>query len=147
MVPHPDSTILNQITPAAAVSQFNKAIEKDQWIRAALGPRRQLTKVQTAPMRVGGINQSYFPHGLILGDAAGQQDPLLGDGLTYGMKAAKIAADTIVHAFKKNNFSMKSFKQYHVKWRSLFGWDFFWYDTWSGVNLGGHFFDLVSAFS
>jgi flavin-dependent dehydrogenase len=127
MVPHPDSTIMTQITPAAAVSQFNRAIDKEQWIRAALGPRRQLTKVQTSPMRVGGVAQSHFPHGLVLGDAAGQQDPLLGDGISYGMKAAQIAAETIVEAFRKNNFSMKMFKRYHNGWKALFGWDFFWF--------------------
>lgn len=77
-------------------------------------------------MRVGGIRRSYMPHGLILGDAAGQQDPLTGDGLQYGMRAAQIAAEVIGRCFQRNDFSMSAFKKYDDAWKSLFGWDFLW---------------------
>jgi len=67
-----------------------------------------------------------MPHGLILGDAAGHQDPLTGDGLQYGMRAAKIASDTIGRSFQQNDFRMAAFKRYQDQWKALFGWDFFW---------------------
>lgn len=111
--------------PLHAVHQFNKALQ-EPWINATLGPTRQLTPVRAAPMRVGGVHRTYFPHGVIVGDAAGHTDPLSGDGLQYGLRAARMAADTLSRALTERNYSMSSMQRYEKEWKSAFGWDFFW---------------------
>lgn len=111
--------------PLHAVHQFNKALQ-EPWINATLGPSRQLTPVRSAPMRVGGVHRTYFPHGVIVGDAAGHTDPLSGDGLQYGLRAARMAADTLTRALTERNYSMSSMQRYEKAWKSAFGWDFFW---------------------
>lgn len=111
--------------PLHAVHQFNHALT-EPWIKSTLGPHCQLTSVRTAPMRVGGIHRTYFPHGVIVGDAAGHTDPLSGDGLQYGLRAAKMAAETLHRALTERNFSSSSMQRYERAWRYAFGWDFFW---------------------
>lgn len=115
----------NTIQPLHAIHQFNKALQ-EPWINATLGPVRQLTPVRSAPMRVGGVYRTYFPHGLIVGDAAGHTDPLNGDGLQYGLRAAQMAADTLTRALTERNYSMSSMQRYEKAWKAAFGWDFFW---------------------
>lgn len=122
----PYGDVLAWHIPRYISTLFDRLTKSEPWINASLGSKRELSSIQTAPIRVGGISKSYFPQGLIIGDAAGQQDPLTGDGLQYGMTASKIAAEVIVNAFKKNNFSEAVFKRYDNKWKKCFKWDFFW---------------------
>jgi len=79
-----------------------------------------------APLRLGGIAKSYADHLIILGDAAGQIDPLTGEGIQYAMDAAEIAAESLAEAFAENDLSEASLKRYHDRWRRAFGYDFAW---------------------
>jgi menaquinone-9 beta-reductase len=129
VLPHPDSgsqPFSNALSPNVLQEKFVSVTENEPWIRTALGPRCKLSRLQTAPLRVGGVPRSYFPNGMIVGDAAGHQDPLTGDGIQYGMQGARLASKTIIDAFRQNDFSLRRFKQYEKAWKSLFGWDFFW---------------------
>ncbi|MFX1571675.1 MAG: NAD(P)/FAD-dependent oxidoreductase [Promethearchaeota archaeon] len=101
-------------------------IENDPFISKALGPNAELEEMKAAPIRFGGTSQSYDNNLLLVGDAAGMIDPLTGEGLQYAMDAAEIAADIIVAAFKKNDFTKKFLKQYQRKWMKSFGKDFKW---------------------
>lgn len=111
--------------PLHALHQFTNAIENEPSIQAILG-HGDITNVRSAPMRVGGVTRTYFPHGLIVGDAAGQQDPLTGDGLQYGMLAGKMAANVLFKALNEKNYSSQSMMRYEHDWKNVFGWDFFW---------------------
>jgi len=82
--------------------------------------------LKVAPIRIGGIAKSYADHLLIVGDAAGQVDPLTGEGIHTAMIAAKIAARTIVEMFQEGDFSEQSCKVYHDRWMKDFGNDFYW---------------------
>ena len=101
-------------------------IEEDPHISKAIGPKAEIAKMKAAPLRLGGIAKSYANHLLILGDAAGQIDPLTGEGIQYAMDAAKIAADTLEEAFAANDFSEQFLQRYHRRWMKAFGWDFYW---------------------
>ncbi|MFX0010180.1 MAG: NAD(P)/FAD-dependent oxidoreductase [Candidatus Hermodarchaeota archaeon] len=101
-------------------------IKNDPFISEAMGPNAELEEMKAAPIRFGGINQSYGDHLLIVGDAAGMIDPLTGEGLQYAMDAAEIAADTISEAFQKNDFTKSFLKRYHKLWMKSFGHDFKW---------------------
>ena len=101
-------------------------IKNDPFISKALGPNAEIEEMKAAPIRFGGIEQSYDDHLLIVGDAAGMIDPLTGEGLQYAMDAAEIAANTIAEAFQRNDFKKSFFKRYQKLWMKSFGKDFKW---------------------
>lgn len=104
----------------------HELIKNDPFISKFVGPNAELEEMKAAPIRFGGIDQSYDDHLLIVGDAAGMIDPLTGEGLQYAMDAAEIAANTISEAFQKNDFTKRFFKRYHKAWMKSFGKDFKW---------------------
>ena len=59
-----------------------------------------------APIRLGGVKQSYDKQLLLLGDAAGHVDPLTGEGIHTAMMGAKIAAFAVDEMFRGCNFSL-----------------------------------------
>lgn len=68
----------------------------------------------------------YGDNIIIVGDAAGQGSPITGEGLRTGLYYGEIAAKAIIKAFKKNDFSQDSLKQYSdlSKKNPLFGYDY-----------------------
>jgi len=101
-------------------------IKENPYMSKAIGPNPKLEKMKAAPIRFGGIPKSYGDQLLIIGDAAGQIDPVTGEGIQYAMDAAEIAAKTIQEGLKKNNLSERFLKQYHKGWMKAFGKDFKW---------------------
>ncbi len=101
-------------------------LEKDEYIVEALGPKAVIEPMNAAPLRLGGVKKSYADNFLVVGDAAGQIDPLTGEGLQYAMDAGELAAIALKEAFKKNDFSAKSLKKYQKLWMKSFGKDFKW---------------------
>jgi geranylgeranyl reductase family protein len=101
-------------------------LEEEPFLVNALGPEAEIEPMNAAPLRLGGVKKSYADNLLIVGDAAGQIDPLTGEGLQYAMDAGEMAAETIEEAFKKNDFSSKVLKNYQKKWMKSFGKDFKW---------------------
>ena len=61
---------------------------------------------------------------LVLGDAAGQTDPLTGEGIHTAMIAAKIAARVLHEAFAEGDLSAARLEAYHGAWMKAFGRDF-----------------------
>jgi geranylgeranyl reductase family protein len=95
-------------------------------VAGALGPGAQIEEMKSAPLRLGGIERSFDDHLLVVGDAAGQIDPLTGEGIQYAMDAGEIAARTIQEAFETSDFTREVMRRYHLGWMSLFGMDFRW---------------------
>ena len=83
-------------------------------------------KIKTAPIRCGGEEKTYGDHLIVIGDAAGQVDPMTGEGIHTAMVAAKISAETILEMFEARNFSEEATCIYHQRWRNAFGKDFPW---------------------
>lgn len=108
------------------VTMHHSLLKDDPFISKAIGPNAKIEKMKAAPIRFGGIPQSYDNNLLIIGDAAGQIDPLTGEGIQYGMDAAKYAANTIEKAYKKGNYSKRVLKKYQQTWMKSFGRDFKW---------------------
>ena len=101
-------------------------LRADPHVSKAVGPDPEMDAMKGAPLRLGGIAKSYGDHLLILGDAAGQIDPLTGEGIQYSMDAAEIAAQSLAEAFAENNLGAASLQRYHDRWRRAFGHDFAW---------------------
>jgi len=91
----------------------------------SLGPNAILNPIKTAPMRTHTIDKSYGDHFLIIGEAAGQVDPFTGEGIQYGMDAAKIAADVLVDSFLLGDLSEDQLKQYQDQCSKKFQREFF----------------------
>jgi geranylgeranyl reductase family protein len=101
-------------------------LRNDPHVRQALGPNAELERMRGAPLRLGGIPQSYSDHLLIIGDAAGHIDPLTGEGIQYAMDAAELAAQTLAEAFAAGDFRAAFLKRYQKRWHRSFGSDFKW---------------------
>jgi flavin-dependent dehydrogenase len=98
----------------------------DPQLREAMGPNPRMEQFRAAPLRIGGIPQPFGDHLLIVGDAAGQIDPLTGEGIHYAMEAAEMAADVLYDGLRNNNLSAGFLREYYVRWQHAYGRDFAW---------------------
>jgi flavin-dependent dehydrogenase len=58
---------------------------------------------------------------LVVGDAGGQTKPTTGGGIFYGLLCAEAAADTVVAAFQKGDFSAEALSAYEREWQRRLG--------------------------
>jgi geranylgeranyl reductase family protein len=107
-------------------SIHDRVLRDDPQLRKALGPRAQIRRMQGAELRLGGIARSAADHMLIVGDAAGQIDPLTGEGIHHAIEAASIAAEVIGEGLRANDLSEAFLSRYHARWMNAFGSDFRW---------------------
>ncbi len=68
-----------------------------------------------------GPSKTYFERTLLVGDAAGMSKPWSGGGVIWGLTAARIAANTVIRAFEKDDFSEGFLSQYERGWKKVFG--------------------------
>ena len=98
----------------------------DPYLRSAMGPNPRMENFRAAPLRIGGIPRPYADHLLVLGDAAGQIDPLTGEGIHYAMEAAEMAADVLAAALRAGDLSAAYLREYHRRWHRAYGRDLAW---------------------
>ncbi len=67
-----------------------------------------------------GYVRSYDNRTLLIGDACGQNKPLTGGGIMFGLKASCYAASTLEEAFEKGRFDGKILKRYEDMWKRDF---------------------------
>ncbi len=114
-----------EVSPKELVRVHEERILHDPFIQAVLGPHAEfLETFRVAPLRLGGIKRSYARQLLIVGDAAGQTDPLTGEGIHTAMIAARHAATTIGEMLAQHDFSEKACSRYHERWMATFGREF-----------------------
>jgi digeranylgeranylglycerophospholipid reductase len=65
------------------------------------------------------LRKSYAERVLVIGEAAGQVKGTTGGGIYYGLLAARLAAETISHAFAMGCFSTTTLQAYERAWHSL----------------------------
>jgi geranylgeranyl reductase family protein len=107
------------------VQVYRDTIMRDPFIQRALGPRAEpMERVRIAPIRLGGEARSSARQFVAVGDAAGQTDPLTGEGIHTGMIGGKLAAHTIHELFARGEFSERACHVYHTRWMAAFGNDF-----------------------
>jgi sulfite reductase alpha subunit-like flavoprotein/flavin-dependent dehydrogenase len=100
-------------------------VSKDPFMQRLLGSDAiALERPRVASLRTGGEERSSAAQFMAVGDAAGQTDPLTGEGIHTGMIGAKLAALTIHEMYEKDNFSESECQVYHERWWKDFGKDF-----------------------
>lgn len=67
-----------------------------------------------------GYVRSYANRTLLVGDACGQNKPLTGGGIMFGLKAAGYAAIALEDAFGRGRFDASCLKQYEILWKKDF---------------------------
>ncbi len=65
----------------------------------------------------GPIDKTFDSGIMVVGDAAGQVDPVNGEGIENTVRCARIAGETAVEAIEKGNTSSKYLKKYEDLWR------------------------------
>ncbi len=61
---------------------------------------------------------------LLIGDAAGFVDPMMGEGIAYAMRSGQFAANVIDDAFRRGSFAERSLSRYPQLCRDEFGANF-----------------------
>ncbi|KAI9028468.1 hypothetical protein DFJ74DRAFT_703446 [Hyaloraphidium curvatum] len=70
--------------------------------------------------------RSYGDRVLVIGDAAGQVDPLTGEGIHTAMVAARLAAQTAAEMFSAGRFDEAATAVYERRWAAEMGPEFFY---------------------
>lgn len=111
--------------PTKLKSLLESEVARDPFVREVLGDGAEpLEPPGISPLRLGGERKSYGEALLVLGDAAGQTDPLTGEGIHTAMIAAKIAARVLSDALAEGDLSEHRLSSYHREWMRAFGRDF-----------------------
>ncbi|MFW2387600.1 MAG: NAD(P)/FAD-dependent oxidoreductase [Polyangiales bacterium] len=114
-----------RVPPTQLKSLLQTDVAMDPYVRAVLGDQAEpLERAGLSPLRMGGEPRTHGERLLVLGDAAGQTDPLTGEGIHTAMIAAKIAARVLHEAFDEGDFSEDRLSAYHRAWMKDFGRDF-----------------------
>ena len=89
---------------------------------------RVLDVAQCAPIEIhggaahasGGVRQHVFQNIVLVGDAAHQVNPLIGEGIRHALRVGRMAADAI-DGYLKEESGLATFKeQYERNWRGAF---------------------------
>lgn len=67
-----------QVTNDKMAFWHEELLRNDPYVRNSLGNKYKIEPMKAAPLRLGGIDNSYDEHLLIVGDAAGMIDPMTG---------------------------------------------------------------------
>ncbi len=104
---------------------YEDKILNDPFIQRVLGPRAEfLEPVRTASLRMGGEARSTMQQFMAVGDAAGQTDPLTGEGIHTAMLGGRLAARRVLEMFGANTFNDSASAVYHQRWMDTFGKEF-----------------------
>jgi len=111
--------------PSRLKSLLQTDVSADPFVREVLGDRAEAIEPPgISPLRLGGERRTYGTALIVVGDAAGQTDPLTGEGIHTAMVAAKIGARTLAEALDAGDLSAARLADYQRKWMSAFGREF-----------------------
>jgi geranylgeranyl reductase family protein len=73
------------------------------------------------PLPLSPLTRTYGRRVLAVGDAAGLVKPTTGGGIYYSLLSAGWAADVVLRAFERGDFSAASLSEYEATWREQLG--------------------------
>jgi len=85
--------------------------------RIAGPPGRVISRL----LPLGPLRRTYGDRVLAVGDAAGLVKPTTGGGIYYSLLSARWAAETVVAAFERGEFSARTLGGYEERWRAHLG--------------------------
>jgi geranylgeranyl reductase family protein len=78
-------------------------------------------KIQGGALPLTPLKNTVANRVVLCGDAAGQMNPLTGDGIHYAMSSGKFAADVIIKALEEGRTDASFLSRYHTLWDNDFG--------------------------
>lgn len=90
------------------------------------------------PIPLGTLKNTALNRILVVGDAAGQVKPTTGGGIYFGLLCADLAAQTLIDAFKKKDFSHNFLRRYEINWKKKIEFD---------LTMGLYLRKLISHFN
>ena len=92
-------------------------------IEKKLGPIKKLGELKEIEFHYGLIpndglsRKTVFNNLILVGDSAGQANPLVLEGIRYAIKFGRVAGDVVANAIKSGNTDKKSLFPYEENWR------------------------------
>jgi digeranylgeranylglycerophospholipid reductase len=84
----------------------------------------RITRMAFHPISLGGpISQAYSNGFIAVGDAASQVKPTTGGGVVFGLTCARIAAQVVSEAIRRNDFSLDYLRLYQKRCGDAVGFD------------------------
>src|SRR5262249_5867189 len=94
---------------------FNDVLATSPRLTQALAQAQRITPVHTAANFAYRVAPIVGDRYLVVGDAAGFVDPIFSTGVFIGMRSAELAAEAILHAFRRQDFSASAFRPYMAR--------------------------------
>jgi geranylgeranyl reductase family protein len=94
---------------------LTRLLDKQGWAEA------ERVRTYSGAVPLGHIARTYAERTLVAGDAAGMAKPISGGGLFTGMNAGKLAAETLLEAFRSGDLSERSLSVYEKRWKAVYG--------------------------
>lgn len=113
---------------------FLKNLQKKGRIRD-LGQDHDIVR---RPIPLGMLRNTAVRRILVVGDAAGQVKPTTGGGIYFGLLCADLAAQTVISAFKRRDFSNNFLRRYETNWKKKIEFD---------LTMGLYLRKLISHFN
>lgn len=95
---------------------LNYMIQKHPIVKGILPKWGKLCKVEGACIPMAQVLRIYDKGVMLVGDAAGQVNPMGGDGIYYAMKAGRLAALTAIGAISEGDTSEERLSKYQSEW-------------------------------
>ena len=95
----------------------------DELIEKKLGPIASLGKLDKIEFHYGLIpndglsRKTVYDNLILVGDSAGQANPLVLEGIRYAIKFGRVAGEVVAKAIKKDDTSQKVLTEYEENWR------------------------------
>ncbi len=99
-----------------------------------LGVKLKLEKRRTSFLGGDGLGSTNVAtRAILVGDAAGFVDPMMGEGIAYAMHSSIFASEVIEHAIETEQYDEKALDEYHTLCRKEFA-DNFQMAAWAGAK-------------
>ncbi len=119
---------IGEIQPSAAQQQKKHPLKKvyHQYIHVLKEEKVIPSSISAETIQGGALplrpfKRTYTDHVVLCGDAAGQMNPLTGDGIHYAMSAGMFAAEVCAQGLKAGTMDASSLSKYQRLWKKDFG--------------------------
>ncbi|HYC11577.1 MAG TPA: NAD(P)/FAD-dependent oxidoreductase [Nitrososphaerales archaeon] len=119
-----------------------KAFQSNGLVKEFIPPGSTIMPLEGAPIPAAPLGTFVGDGVMLVGDAAGQCDPVTGDGIYYAMSAGKRAAITAAEAVSKGDYSQDMLRSYEKAWNGEEGKELSWQRRRLKIiskNYVGHF--------
>lgn len=119
---------IGEIQPSASQQQMKHPLKEvyHEFIRVLkernlIPPTITVRTIQGGALPLQPLDKTFADRVVLCGDAAGQMNPLTGDGIHYAMSSGKFAADVCAMALEAGTTDTSFLSKYQTLWKNDFG--------------------------